>query len=98
MTCRFFKILLSGICTTCKRDSGQSIASLLTRLRRAETSLAQVHRICSACSNSVPGEEIHCWSFDCPWLFERKRVENKVALSHDLPVLIEELGNSIEEQ
>jgi len=53
--------------------------------------LANAHRICGTCTGSGPTEPIKCESLDCPWLFSRKRAENK----GDFLVAVQRLLNDL---
>ncbi|KAI0689616.1 hypothetical protein BC835DRAFT_1368378 [Cytidiella melzeri] len=68
-----------SICDDCRLSPQETISGLLTRVHRTEDRLKNVHLICVSCSGVASGEPIECESLDCPWLYERKKMENKAA-------------------
>lgn len=66
------------------------------RIQANQKRLANAHRICGACTGSEPTEPIKCESLDCPWLFSRKRAENKGELLVALQELLDSVDYNIE--
>jgi DNA polymerase zeta len=54
------------------------VTSLLHTIRGEEKRLLTAQRICSSCTATAATEPIECVSIDCPWLFERKRLERRM--------------------
>uniref|UniRef100_A0A0W0G3I5 DNA polymerase n=1 Tax=Moniliophthora roreri TaxID=221103 RepID=A0A0W0G3I5_MONRR len=73
-----------GICGDCRDDTQVSGAGLLSNIRHAEVQLVNTHRICGTCCGLSPAEPVSCVSLDCPWLFSRKRADDKAGLINDL--------------
>jgi DNA polymerase zeta len=73
-----------GLCDDCRDDTQVSQAGLLARIRDGELRLVNTHRICGACSELPQAEPVSCVSLDCPWLFARKKANNKTELLDDL--------------
>ena len=68
---------------------------ILSQVRIAENRLVTAHRTCTMCTRSEPSEPVKCVSLDCPWLFQRKKVEQQAEDIEVLQGLIQalELGN-----
>ncbi|KAI0963568.1 hypothetical protein AcW1_000610 [Taiwanofungus camphoratus] len=81
-----------GLCEVCRLDPQISISGLLSRLHLTEDRLRNVQMICGSCTGTARTEPIKCDSLDCPWLFERRKVENKA----DSLVVIENLIKELE--
>ncbi|KAI0793498.1 hypothetical protein C8Q75DRAFT_565280 [Abortiporus biennis] len=84
---------VSGICSPCRRRKQAALAGLLSRVHQTEEGMVNAHKICSSCSSTPLAERIRCQSIDCPWLYERKKLENR-AESLDV---VEDLLQEIEE-
>ncbi|CCM07100.1 uncharacterized protein FIBRA_09427 [Fibroporia radiculosa] len=87
-------LTLEGLCDDCRADPITTISGLLSRLRVAEDRLRDVQLICSSCCGTAPGEPVRCESLDCPWLFERKKVEGKAERLTIIGDLVEELEDT----
>lgn len=85
-----------GICDDCRVTTQETISGLLARIHRTEERVQNTHSICVSCSGVPHAEPIDCESLDCPWLYERKKVENKAEQLGQLQQLVEEL--SMEEE
>ena len=72
------------------------MSELLSQVRIAETRLETAHRVCTMCVRSEPLEPVRCVSLDCPWLFQRKKVEQQAEDIEGLQELIQalELGDN----
>ncbi|KAI0778186.1 hypothetical protein BD413DRAFT_507367 [Trametes elegans] len=79
------------LCEVCRSDYAASISELLSRVQTTETRLKGVHQVCSSCCTTAPAEPIHCESLDCPWLYERKKLESKAEAMTTVHDLIEEM-------
>lgn len=79
------------LCTSCLRDPYKAILSLLNRVKKLERRLVDTHRVCSSCTGAAMSEQIECMSTDCPWLFSRKKAEDKGDQVARLQELVREL-------
>ena len=82
---------LPVLCDTCCFRPQETIGKLLSRVRRTEKRLADVHLVCASCSGIPQAEPVRCESLDCPWLFERKKLEKKAETMNAMHALVEEL-------
>ncbi|KAK7058956.1 DNA polymerase zeta [Paramarasmius palmivorus] len=73
-----------GLCDDCRDDTQVSQAGLLARIRDGELRLVNTHRVCGACSELPQAEPVSCVSLDCPWLFARKKANDKTELLDEL--------------
>lgn len=80
-----------ALCHECHAMPSESMFVLLSRLRLSESRRSDVQRLCASCSGSPADEEIKCESIECPWLFQRWRVEREVARLRGVKKLISEL-------
>ena len=62
------------------------MSGLLSQVRISEKRLQTVHDVCTACTRSEPLEPVRCTSLDCPWFFQRKKVEKQ---AEDIEILQE---------
>ena len=87
------------MCPRCLWDPYKAILSLSNRVKKLERRLQETHRVCSSCSGSAMSEQIECLSTDCPWLYSRKKAEDKTDQVARLQGLIKELelDGSLEE-
>jgi DNA polymerase zeta len=85
--------LWTALCQECQDLPSESMFALLSRLHLSESRRADVQRLCASCSGSTPGEDIKCESIECPWMFQRHRVEAEVARLKGVRKLISELQN-----
>ena len=81
----------AGLCEVCRAHPQETISGLLSRLHIAEDKLRDVQAICSSCCGVPAAEPVKCESLDCPWLYERKKVENKVEALDVVAELVAEL-------
>ena len=81
----------AGLCDVCRAYPQETISGLLSRLHIAEDKLRDVQTICSSCCGIPAAEPVKCESLDCPWLYERKKVENKVEALDVVAELVAEL-------
>ena len=79
------------LCVFCLRDPYKAILSLLNRVKKLERRLVDTQRVCSSCTGAAMSEQIECTSTDCPWLFSRKKAEDKADQVARLQELITEL-------
>jgi len=86
-----------GLCECCCATPAETISGLLAQVRIAERRLQTAHSVCTACTRSEPLEPVRCVSLDCPWLFQRKKVEQQAEDMEMLQELIQalELGDSV---
>jgi len=52
------------------------------------------HRVCATCTGCELSDPIRCESIDCPWLYTRKRAENKTEGLEMIEDLLDDLGSS----
>lgn len=92
--------ILSGLCKRCCTTPAETISGLLSQVRIAEQRLQTVHNVCTMCTRSEPLEPVSCISLDCPWLFQRKKVEQQAEDIELLQELIHslELGDNIKQE
>ena len=90
-------MFLSGLCENCSATPAETISGLLSQVRIAEKRVQAAHEVCRMCTQSEPLEPVRCVSLDCPWLFQRKKVEQQaedIELLQEL-ILALDLGDSI---
>lgn len=83
--------LCPAICDVCCLKPQETIGKLLSRVHRTEKKLQNVHLVCTSCSGIPQAEPVRCTSLDCPWLFERKKLEHKAENLNVMQELVEEL-------
>lgn len=86
--------LLLGICEACHANPQVTIPNLLLRLRKGEQRLLDTQRICASCASTASNEPNACMNIDCPWLYERKKAEQKYDFLEGLRTLVEDLDVS----
>jgi DNA polymerase zeta len=69
--------MLPGLCERCRATPAETISGLLSQVRISETRVQTVHKVCAKCTQSEPSEPVRCISLDCPWLFQRMKVEQQ---------------------
>ncbi|KAI0335271.1 hypothetical protein GY45DRAFT_1240755 [Cubamyces sp. BRFM 1775] len=79
------------LCEVCRADHAVTISELLSRVQGTERRLKDVHLVCSSCCGTAPAEPVQCESLDCPWLYERKKMEGKAEALTTVHDLIEEM-------
>ena len=79
------------LCDLCCLRPQETIGRLLLRVHRTEKRLQNVHSICMSCSAIPATEPVYCESLDCPWLYERKKLEDKAESMNAMQELVEEL-------
>lgn len=86
----------SGLCERCCATPAEAMSELLSQVRIAENRLETAHRVCTMCTRSEPSEPVRCVSLDCPWLFQRRKVERQAEDIEALQGLIQalELGDN----
>jgi DNA polymerase zeta len=87
---------ISGLCERCCATPAETISELLSQVRIAENRIQTAHDVCTMCTGSEPLEPVRCVSLDCPWLFQRKKVEQQaedIELLQELIVALE-LGDN----
>lgn len=80
------------LCPRCLWDPYKATLSLSNRVKKLERRLVDTHRVCSSCTGAAVSEQIECMSIDCPWLYSRKKAEDKADQVARLQELIKELG------
>jgi DNA polymerase zeta len=70
-------IYISGLCERCCATPAETISELLSQVQIAENRIQTAHSVCTMCTRSEPLEPVRCVSLDCPWLFQRKKVEQQ---------------------
>ncbi len=89
--------MLLVVCDACRVQPVEAIAVLGAKLNRTETRLADVQRVCASCARFPVTESVTCESLDCPWLYERKKTENRAEAMQLVRDLIDDLEEDIEE-
>ena len=84
--------LLPGLCEQCRCTPAETMSGLLSQVRISEKRLQTVHDICTTCTRSEPLEPVRCVSLDCPWFFQRKKVEKQAEDIEILQELIQGMG------
>ncbi|KAI0361627.1 hypothetical protein OH77DRAFT_1546215 [Trametes cingulata] len=79
------------LCDICRSDHPTTISELLSRVQGTETRLKDVHLVCGSCCGTAPAEPVQCESLDCPWLYERKKLESKAEALTTVHELIDEM-------
>ncbi|KAI0365248.1 hypothetical protein BV20DRAFT_1039013 [Pilatotrama ljubarskyi] len=79
------------LCEICRLDHPTTISELLSRVQVTETRLKDVHLVCNSCCGIAPAEPVLCESLDCPWLYERKKLESKAEALTTVHELIDEM-------
>ncbi|KAH9849760.1 hypothetical protein C2E23DRAFT_870439 [Lenzites betulinus] len=79
------------LCEVCRSDYAATMSELLSRAQVAEKRLKDVHVLCSSCCGTAPAEPVQCESLDCPWLYERKKLESQAEALTTVHDLIEEM-------
>jgi len=87
-----------GLCENCSATPAETISGLLSQVRIAEKRVQAAHEVCRMCTESEPLEPVRCVSLDCPWLFQRKKVEQQAEDTELLQELILalELGDNFQ--
>lgn len=62
-------------------------------MQKTEAQLKDVHLVCGSCCGTAPAELVQCESLDCPWMYERKKMESKAEALTTIHDLIEEMEN-----
>ncbi|KNZ79546.1 DNA polymerase zeta catalytic subunit [Termitomyces sp. J132] len=86
-----------GLCDECYFVSPQeTIATLSSHLQANEQRIKAAHQICATCCSSVTTEPILCESLDCPWMYSRKRAQNKKNFLKIVKEIIEDLSEHVD--
>lgn len=88
---RLLLTLHTALCDLCCMDPQGTMGKLLARVHRTEKRLQNVHRVCASCSSISAAEPVQCVSLDCPWLFERRKLENKAQSMNATQDLVDDL-------
>ena len=83
------------LCEVCRADHAVTISELLSRVQGTERRLKDVHLVCSSCCGTAAAEPVQCESLDCPWLYERKKLEGKAEALTTVHDLIEEMEKDV---
>lgn len=82
-----------GICNRCRTRPQETVATILSRIRLAESRMQTAHQVCASCTAIAPVETVRCESLDCQFFFERKKREAKVEeLADVMRHFLEETG------
>jgi len=87
-----------GLCDGCRADPQSSTSGLLSRIRKTENKMRNVQLICSSCSGIASAEPVKCESLDCPWFYERKKIEHKTESLFAVEDLVKELDAGVPEE
>ena len=78
------------LCDVCRSDSS-TLSGLFARVQKTEAQLKDVHLVCGSCCGTAPAELVQCESLDCPWMYERKKLESKAEAATTIQELIEDM-------
>ncbi|PIL31962.1 hypothetical protein GSI_06666 [Ganoderma sinense ZZ0214-1] len=81
------------LCEVCRCDYASTMSGLLARVQKTEAQLKDVHLVCGSCCGTSSAEPVQCESLDCPWMYERKKLESKTEALTTIHDLIEEMEN-----
>ncbi|KAI1797881.1 hypothetical protein LXA43DRAFT_969080 [Ganoderma leucocontextum] len=84
---------LDVLCEVCRSDDASTMSELLARVQKTEAQLKDMHLVCGSCCGTAPAEPVQCESLDCPWMYERKKLESKAEALTTIHDLIEEMEN-----
>jgi DNA polymerase zeta len=56
-----------------------------------EQRVLTAHQVCATCAGTAPGEPVECVSLDCPWLYARKKAEDRVEMVETMDIIVDEL-------
>ena len=79
------------MCEICKTDYASTLSELLSRTQKTETQLKDVHLVCNTCCGTASAEPVRCESLDCPWMYERKKIEGRTEALTTIQDLIDEM-------
>ncbi len=82
---------LTDLCDACSISPQETIANLLSRIRKREERLVNAHLVCATCTGSAAADAVHCISLDCPWLYARRKAEAETEVIPALEELLETL-------
>ncbi len=85
------------VCDDCRFQPQETISRILALMRRTEKQLTDVQLVCATCSGTPTTEPIHCESLDCPWLFERKKVEHRTEGLETIQDIVDDLQYYVDE-
>ncbi|KXN90017.1 DNA polymerase zeta catalytic subunit [Leucoagaricus sp. SymC.cos] len=80
------------ICYECFLSGQSSMSVLGAKSCGFDRRMLTVHNVCASCAATAPGEPVKCISLDCPWLYARKRAEDRMELVETIDIIVEELG------
>ncbi|KAF9453810.1 DNA/RNA polymerase [Macrolepiota fuliginosa MF-IS2] len=83
----------ADLCEECILSSHSSTAVLDAKIGKFEQRLLTAHEICTTCTGIAPGEPVDCESFDCPWLYARRKAEHKSEVIETMDILVDELNS-----
>jgi DNA polymerase zeta len=87
-----------GLCAECYIGPQETVAKLSSHIRNNELRLINAHRVCTTCTGTGPDQPIECESLDCPWLYFRKRAENKSIALETIEELLWDVDLDSEEE
>lgn len=85
------------LCEVCHSQYESTISGLLSRARNTEERLRNVQLVCGFCCGTAQTEPVECESLDCPWFFERQKLETKAEALTTVHELITEMEDEWQE-
>ncbi|KAH7911200.1 hypothetical protein BJ138DRAFT_951686 [Hygrophoropsis aurantiaca] len=85
-----------GVCESCCMDPQRALPALLNRVKKGERKLLNAQLVCATCTANANAEPVHCINISCPWLFERKKAEQKIEALEDMQIMIDDFNFNFE--
>jgi len=83
-----------GLCEECTQSLQSSLTVFGAKSSAFENRVLTAHEICITCAGTSPGEPVECISLDCPWLYARKKAEDKLKTVETMELIVNELEQS----
>lgn len=83
-----------GLCGECTQSLQSSLTVFGAKSSAFENRVLTAHEICITCAGTSPGEPVECISLDCPWLYARKKAEDKLKTIETMELIVNELEQS----
>ncbi|KAF7310921.1 DNA polymerase [Mycena chlorophos] len=78
----------TDICDDCLEQPEVAMARVLAKMRKGETRLLDITRICASCCQTPAGEPIECDSLDCSWFYARRKAEARLDFLQDVQNIV----------
>lgn len=83
------------VCEECIISPQSSMTVLGAKSGVFEQRVLSTHEVCATCAGTAPGEPVECVSLDCPWLYARKKAEDRVEVVETMDILMDELDQGL---